>query len=210
MGKCNCPNPAKLEAVPANDCEFHLGQIQKIGVQRRGYQWDTTSGAPTDPSVKADWDVLLTASDDTKVVFTPLIGGDPIIDPGEAITEGGGDNSTLNGVEEVTGTNPASFSAMFKGISPDQEKAMKTWMCEKYLNVYFVTENNVIIVKKITNDVKEGIQIQSFFVGDRSNQGFATKDTNQISFQLVAGWSEDIEIIEPQAGFNPLVDLVNP
>jgi hypothetical protein len=34
-----------------------------------------------------------------------MIGGDAVIQAGEAITTRGGDNSTLNGVEEVEGVN---------------------------------------------------------------------------------------------------------
>lgn len=208
MSKCNCPNPTSLTTIPSNDCPINLKQIQKVGFQRQGYEFDASLVTPTSPSVQADWDVLIAAADDTKAVFSPLIGGDPIIEPGEAITEGGGDNSTLNGVEEVTGTNPASFSANFKEISPEQEAALKELICEKKLVVYFVNEDNNIIVKKIDDDKKTGFDIQSFFFGDRGNQGFGTKDINVMSFQLKAGWSEAIEIIEPEPGFNPLVDLV--
>jgi hypothetical protein len=47
----------------------------------------------------------------TKIVLTPMIGGDAVIQAGEAITTGG-DNSTLNGVEEVEGVNRRHSSCL--------------------------------------------------------------------------------------------------
>lgn len=207
MSLCNCPAPTALTEIPNSDCPFDLGQIQKIGFQRVGFQFDDGAVVPTSPSVLADWTALKSAVDSTKVVFTPLIGSDPLIVPGEAITEGGGDNTTLNGVELVTGTNPSKFTAKFRSLTPEQESALKLLICEKQLVVYLVTDANKIVVKKISADVKEGISIQSFFLGDRNNEGFGKNDTHSMMFSLPAGWSEDIEIITPEAGFNPLTDL---
>jgi hypothetical protein len=45
------------------------------------------------------------------------------IQTGEAITTRGGDNSTLNGVEEVEGVN--RHSLMFKSLSSTVEKQLK-------------------------------------------------------------------------------------
>jgi hypothetical protein len=208
MAVCSCPKPTAISSISASDCPFDLKQIQKIGFQRSGYTFDSGAGVPTAPSVLADWTALMSATDDTKVVFTPLIGGDPIFEAGEAIVQGGGDNSTLNGVEDITGVNPSKFSANFKSLTPTQEKELKKLMCETSLVMYFVTNENKIGVKKITTAQKEGFNIQALFVSDRNNAGYGTKDINKISFSLPAGWSEDIELITPATGFNPLVDLV--
>lgn len=207
MALCNCPAPTALTTVPSANCPFDLGQIQKIGFQRSGFTFDSGAVIPTSPSVEADWNVLKTATDSTKVVFTPLIGGDPVIVAGEPISEGGGDNSTLNGVEIITGVNPAKFTAMFRSMTPEQEKAMKNLMCEPSLVMYLVTGDQKIIVKKLTTAQKQGLGIQAFFLGDRTNDGFGKKDSHKIQFSLPAGWSEDIEIITPEVGFNPLTDL---
>jgi hypothetical protein len=207
MSLCNCPAPTALTTVPSADCPFDLGQIQKIGFQRAGFTFDSGAVSPTSPSVFADWTALKTATDSTKVVFTPLIGGDPVVVAGEAISEGGGDNSTMNGIEIITGVNPSKFSAMYRSMTPEQESAIKKLMCEPNLVVYFITDNQKIIVKKITTAQKKGLAIQAFFLGDRTNDGFGKKDSHKIQFSLPAGWSEDIEIITPEAGFNPLTDL---
>ena len=207
MALCPCPAPNELSDIPSATCKFDLGQIQKIGFQRVGYLWDTAGTPTSNMTLLADWNTLKSASDDTKVVFTPLIGGEPLITAGAEITEGGGDNTTLDGIPIITGTNPSTFSAMFRSLTPEQEAGLKSLMCEPQLVVYFVTNNNKIIAKKITTAQKEGLSINALFVSDRTNEGYGKRDTHKIQFSLPAGWSESIELITPATGFNPLTDL---
>lgn len=207
---CNCPLPTALTAIPALDCGVNLNQIQRLIFRRRGdVLGANASGGPNDPTLLADWQALLAATDDTKVVVTPLIASNPIIDAGDAITNGGGDNTTLNGVEEVEGTNPSAFSAEFKSLTPEIEKALKALVCELNLEVFFVLEGGKIaaMADNSADPVVDwkGFPIQSLFVSDRNNAGFATKDIHNISFSLPTGWSEDLDIIEP--AFNPLFEI---
>lgn len=200
---CNCPAPSALTEIPQEDCGVNLKQIQKIAYQRAGDGFNTAG--VTDITLLADWQTKISASDDTKIVVTPLVGGEPVIEPGEAITTGGGDNSTLNGVAEVEGVNPSSFSCLFKSISATVEKAMKELNCEKDLVAYLFLQGGLIACVKVTTTDKEGFPIQSIFTSDRGNGGFGTKDFVNHSFQLAESWSSDLEIIEP--AFNPLTDL---
>ena len=205
--ECSCPKATSLTEVPTQDCPIDLKQIQRYGFQRGGTSFNTGGTPASDIKLLADWQVYRTASDDTKIIVSPLIGADPVINAGDAITTGGGDNSTLNGVEENEGTNPSGASATFKSLSP--EKAMKSLICEPDLTVYLFLQGGRVVAKKITADAEyEGIPIQSFFFSDRNNDGFGTKDTFNMSFQLPAGWSEDIEILDAvDLDFNPLTDL---
>ncbi len=202
---CNCPAPTSLTTIPTQDCGVNLKQIQRVAFQRNGNQFGAGASTPNDINELADWQALISANDDSKIVITPLIGANPTIEPGDAITNGGGDNSTLNGVEEVEGVNPSAFSTEFKELSPEIEKAMKAIMCEKNLTVYLFLEGGRIACVKIDDNNQKGFEIQSPFVSDRGNQGYATKDTHTMSFALKAGWSEDLTIIKPN--FNPLTQL---
>jgi hypothetical protein len=208
MSDCVCPLPTELGTIPALDCGVNLKQIQRLAFQRFGppdSQFGPGATTPNDITVLADWQAFLAAADNTKIVVTPLIGADPIIEAGTAITTGGGDNTTLNGVEEVEGTNPSAFSATFKEITPEIELALKQLTCEKNLTVYMILEGGRIAAYSIDADNQRGFLLQSMFVSDRNNAGFATKDTNTISFSFPAGWSENLVIIDP--AFNPLTDL---
>lgn len=203
MGLCNCPQSTSLTTIPSSDCPFNIKQIQKIAFQRKGYSFV----APTnDIKLLASWTPLLVAVGVTKVVVSPFIGGDPIITPGEMKVEGGGDNSTLNGVEIVTGTDPSVFTCNFKGLTPAQEAALKTLLCENELDAYFLTENDKIVAKKNATDDYSGIRVYSVYTGDRNNQGFGTSDMNAFKFSMKAGWSETIDIVTP-TDFSPLTDL---
>lgn len=204
MRGCDCPNPTAIESIPDADCPFDIKQVQKVVFQREGNVFLTDT-----IKLEATWTPLLTANDDTKVTSTPLIGGNPLITPGGAITEGGGDNSTLNGEEDVTGSNPSLFTADFKSVTPAQEKAIKKLMCEKKLQVFFITEENVIIATQqglTPADSHKGFPISALYFSDRDNTGFGKKDVNKLRFSLKAGWSEDIVKIIP-TDFSPLAVL---
>lgn len=203
---CNCPNPDSLTTITPEDCGVNLTQIQKIAFQREGTLFDTGATIPTDIKELADWQTLIAAVDDTKIVVTPFIGGDPVIEAGEAITNGGGDNSTLNGIAEVDGANPSAFSCIFKSLSSLVESQLKSLVCEKALTAYLFLQGGKIAAVQITVDVAyKGFKAESLFVGDRSNAGFSTSDAVAMSFSLPQGWSDSLVIIEPN--FNPLTDL---
>lgn len=203
---CNCPAPTSLTEIIAEVCGVDLKQIQRLAFQRVGDGFDTGATPATDILSLSAWQDKMTATDDTKIVVTPLIGADPTIEAGEPITTGGGDNSTLNGVEEVEGVNPSSFSCMFKSLSSKVEKALKALICERNLVVYLFLQGGRMAVVEITADTSyEGFPIQSIFVSDRNNSGFGTRDTVSLSFELSSGWSDDLVILKPT--FNPLTDL---
>lgn len=203
---CNCPAPSQLTAIPTQDCGVNLNQIQRLAFQRGGNVFGSTD-LPTATSILAlaDWQTKIAATDNTKIVLTPFIGANPIIEAGDAITNGGGDNSTLNGVEEVEGVNPSRFSTEFKELSPEIEKAMKSLMCEKNLTVYLFLQGGKIATVEVSANNYKGFKAESLFISDRNNAGFATKDTHNMSFSLPAGWSENLKIVTPT--FNPLTEL---
>jgi hypothetical protein len=199
---CNCPNPTAYSVIPTNNCPVDIKQIQRILFQRQGYVW--TDGT-TNIVDLADWNTLKAAADATKVVVSPLVSGDPVITAGEAVTEGGGDNSTLNGVTLITGTNPSQFEVRFDSLTAAQEVALKQFMCYTDNGVYFVNEAGKIISKNLSATTHTSIPIQSYFFSDRTNEGFGTNDSFMMSFMLKKGWSETMEIITPN--FNPLTEL---
>lgn len=203
MDCSTCGENTPLIEIIAEFCGVDLRQIQKLGFQRRQAAASFTA---TTILQLSEWQDYLTATDDTKIVITPYIRANAQIEAGAAITTGGGDNSTLNGVEENEGVNPSRFSGQFKSLSPAVEKAIKALNCELDLTVYLFLQGGLIVCTEITSTTYNGITIQSFFLSDRNNAGFGTKDTFNTSFAIPAGWSENIcKPIKPN--FNPLTDL---
>lgn len=208
MAGCNCPASAALKTIPGQTCSVDLGQLQKNAFQRGGFLFDPEADpSPQDITKKADWIALKAAVGNTKVVVTPLIGGDPIITPGDPITNGGGDNSTLNGVEELQGTNPSVYTALYKSLSSAVKTAMVDLECENDLVVYFFNQDNKIIANEVSDGVYSGFPITGFHISDRNNAGFGTKDTFAVRFTLPARWDANLVILDPENGFRPLQDL---
>ena len=200
---CLCPSPSAIGNIPAQPCPENILQIQKFALQRAGDKFDGTAG--NDVTLLADWQTRTSAVGDTHIVVTPFV-FEAVITPGEAITNGGGDNSTLNGESELVGVNSSSFAGMFKSMNKEVIQALFNLRCENNLVVYLFNEDGKIILWEKTTGVFEGIPISSFFVGDQGNEGFATKDASVVSFNIKKDWSKYKAISVP-ADFDPLTGL---
>jgi len=199
---CSCPAPTAIGDITAQTCGENLDQIQKIIFQRSGYEFDGTIGK--DITLLADWQTVTGAAGDTKAQITPFVYSAAIA-AGDAITNGGGDNSTLNGIAELVGANASSFTGIFKSLNAASITELVAYACENDLVAYFVTKNQKIVAKEVSTGVYTGLTIQSLFIGDKTNNGFGTKDENAISFFLPDGWSKDYAVTSPV--FNPITAL---
>ena len=205
MSNCNCPLPTALSDIPNQTCPVNMGQIQRVFITRASSSALPMTIATEDQTLQATWNVLFNAVNDDKVIKTPLIGGNPQIVGGNAITQGGNDNSTLNGEVEVTGTESSVFSADFKDLSPAIERAMKDLKCES-LKVFFVNDAGEIMgVENELGTTFDGFVVngKSFFLTDRNNNGFGQKDINTLSFNLAPGYSDFLKKVVP-TDFNAL------
>ena len=197
-----CPLPAAITTITPNTCPENFGQIQKIAIQRTGDDFD--GGLNNIITVLADWQTKIAALGDTKIQVSPFI-YNVVLTAGEAITNGGGDNSTLNGEVELVGVNKTAVAGMFKGLSSAVIEALQSYNCENATGVYFFNADGKIIAQELSTGVYTPFPISSFFVGDKTNNGFATKDENALSFQINAGWSRNYKIVTP--AFNPLTAI---
>jgi hypothetical protein len=211
---CNCPLPTALTAIDATTCPEELGQIQRVWFVRAGnVVWDTVTPANNLPATIATdsptainggvdgWSVLTAAADDTKVVLAPLFGGDITVTPADAITFGGNDNSTLNGQTYFVSFADSTFSARFDQLTASQTSQLKELVCED-LEVYFINEDGDIIGKR-DGDNWTGFPVTNVALQSRNVQGFATRDSNIMTFQLDADWDTEFEKQTP-TDFNAL------
>ncbi|MGB0896931.1 MAG: hypothetical protein ACPGRW_06385 [Flavobacteriaceae bacterium] len=203
---CPCPLSAALTSITKANCGFDMGQIQRFAVQRLGNSFLGDTDANNITKLSA-WTTRLAATDSTKIVVSPLIGGDPIITAGEVITTGGDDNTTLNGEEEVTGVGASLFTCVFKSITPDNEREMQLLLCEKKVRVFLFNHSGKIFALDVTlgGADKQGFEASNLFLSDRTNSGFGTKDTHPFRMSLPSGWSNNLVQITPE--FNPLTEI---
>lgn len=205
---CKCPGADTLPSVGNVTCPETLGQVVRLAFQRvydsNGDKVKFTTSSEI--TKKASWTAFLSASDDTKIVLTPLINA-PTTEPGEPITDGGG-NETAFGIEDVVGIDPTAFSATFRKVPQEIIKQLQELQCEQNLGVYLFDENGAIkALKGEGTDDYMPIPIFSFFVGDLELGGKESVDKNSISFKFRPRWSSDTKNVVPE-DFNP-VDLKN-
>ena len=213
---CNCPIPTALTVIPATTCPEELGQIQRfILVRKSEVKRDTATPANNLPATIANdlptatalgtegWAILIAAADSTKTIFTPLLGGDPSITAGEQNLFGGGSNETLNGQVYSLGFNPSDGTARFDSLTAAQTAAMKLLVCED-LEIYFINDDGDIIGERDTVDATwHGFSVTNVALGGRSVQGFASRDSNVLTFQLDDDWDTKFEKQTP-TDFNAL------
>lgn len=207
-----CPLETSLTDIPSSSCPENIGQIQRYWFVRDGVViWDTANSANNLPAtiagndvdVVAGWNILFTAVDDSHVVLTPLIGGDSTVTAGTPVTFGGGDNSTLNGEQFVTAINPSDVSVRFDSLTAAQIAAFRKLTCEgNGLEVYLISQEGKIWGSKV-GDLFTGFDCTNVVLGSLTNNGFGTRDSNTMTFQLPFDWDETKHAITP-SDFNAL------
>jgi hypothetical protein len=196
---CLCPQATSLTAIPTLTCTENLGQIVKLAFQRR----QTTAPFPTkvgagagDAGLLASWTTLKAAADSTKITVTPYAEA-IVIPPLEKITEGGDDNSTLDGIPDVVGVSVGEATGNFRGLPAAILKVLKTLNCEVDMTVYLINEFGYIIGQSIGGVTFQGIEINNFFIADGGNEGKNTKDKTMFSWNYRYGWRDNLAIVKP-------------
>lgn len=207
-----CPLATTLTDIPESTCPENIGQIQRYWFVRKGnVSFDLSSNLNNQPvAIQGDdpenlslWSTLFTQPDDSKVVKTPLIGGDSTITAGTVLSVGGGDNSTLNGSTLINGINPADGSARFDSLTAAQIEAIRNLTCEAQgLEVFLISQEGKIWAKK-DGDIVTGFDCSNVILGTMTNNGFGTRDSNVMTFQLDYNYDEYKYSITP-ADFNAL------
>ena len=209
MFGCACPAAASLTAIPAITCGENIGQIQKILFQRKQATASPTIPDIADADVIATWTALKAAVNATKVIVSPFT-EEVVIPRGTPITEGGDDNTTLNGNAIVVGAAAIPVTGIFRSIPADVLRALKKLNCEATagLTVFLVNESGQIIGQSTgdaTTDFR-GIPITSFFVGDPGAEGLNTHDKAPFQWGFRYGWRDRLKFVTP-TDFDALVDL---
>jgi hypothetical protein len=211
--ECVCPLPAALPTIPKPGCKQNFGQIQRVLFQRAGFVFDAAADPTPNPiDVLSSWTPLFAAVGDTKVVSSPLLANFIIPSP-EPITEGGGDNTTIDGIEIVLGAGAITATGSLEEIPGSIVKKLKELMCETDLVAYFINHNGSIIANRVNPDSVgpddeqyTGFPISSLFVPDLASNGLNTRDKAEaFRFSLTYGWRDNAELIKP--AFNAKTSL---
>ena len=180
-----CPVPTGIASAVTvlNPCPDDVGQIQKLIFWRRGNSIASIATA----LIKATWDALLMATDDTKAIFSPFVAN--VESPFSEPREFGGGNETRWGSPIRKGGQSTTFKASMYQEDQDVIAALKDLACEA-LDVLFVNEANQLIYNDI-GGVVYGFQIaeNSFNVSVKGFGGQDDADMNIMTFNLKPNWS---------------------
>lgn len=202
MDLFTCPAPAFLESIPIGTCPIRWDQIQKFLLRRISGRADLTKASII---LSATITPLLTAADDTKILVTPFL-SNVLIPQGEVLTEGGNDNTTLNGIPQLRGLGFVGGTAQIKNANSDTVDTLRLITPETAvqpgqtdIEVIFVTKDGKLVVREESGSGSrvEGFPIYNFVVTDVGSQGFAQDNINNISFSLAPGWSERHRLLTP-------------
>lgn len=200
MEACACPAPASLTTILKLTCKENLGQIQRFLFQRAGFVFDTEADPVTDIMLLASWTPLFAAVNATKVVSTPYV-ENFVIPRTEAVTEGGGDNSTLDGVEIIVGANAVRGIGQIAETPSNIIMQVRKLMCEPDLVVFMLNQWGQIIGRNqlpgTPGQEVIGIPVRSLFTSDSDNNGLNTRDKADFSFGLEYGWRDNLAVITP-------------
>lgn len=206
MASCTCPLPASLADLPVVDCKEFFGQIQRTAFQRIGTGSEFLD-ASNNINLLASWTAFRAAADDTKTIVSYFF-ENFVIPTAEPVTEGGNDNTTLNGEQIINGKGFISATGRYRNVPNAYLTSLKALECEaaivNRIGVYLLNEFGQIIAKRNVADTGYvPIPITNLFVPDAGSGGKNGADFSNFSFNLKDGWREGIALIDP-TDFNPL------
>lgn len=208
---CDCDD-LTLEVIPQNLCAEDLGQITKVGVQLQ-----QPSDSPSFANLAAvqnlsNWIDLLDATDETKIVITPITEGF-VVPPTTASLEGGsGGNDTLDGMPIAHDGEPARVEFMMRSISAAIRRALKKIQCSQTLDrpvvvyLFNTAKKKVSLMQAVDGIGFQGHPAYAFFTGDPGSEGNNQSDKTPGGFSFPYGWADYRKIVN--VNFDPRTELV--
>lgn len=204
-----CPLPGEIPSPTLSNCPFKLDQIVRLGFQQRVAA--STFANTTALQTLATWQALQAATDDTKIVMSPLFAGFTI-PQSEALTSGGNDNSTVHGIRRYHGEGSVTPVGQFSNLQPATKAdlmALTQFSLQNpvgltSLTVYFVNKDGYIYYWEVGGSIF-GARVFNFRIGSRGSEGLNSDDINAFGFDLEPNWDNYLKVIKPN--FDPLTEL---
>ncbi|MDF7810716.1 hypothetical protein [Hymenobacter sp. YC55] len=192
-----CTRPASLTAPAKVDCAVHFGQIVRFAYRRR----ITAAAFATEAAMKtlAAWTAALTATDETKIILTPIFTS--FVIPGsEAQFAGENDNSSVNGKGYLTGYNAVKPTGSFVGLPGDIKGTLELLEDESRaelgsdpVELWGITPDNRIISLGV-----KGIPFSNYYISSVDSQGFKALNLNTFGFSLDGKWDKGVTITQAE------------
>ena len=141
--------------------------------------------------------------------MSPFFAG-MVIPQSEALTTGGNDNSTFNGIPDYNGEGMVTVTGQFKNLSPLAKTALDKLAQESIASPVGVTNLELFMFNK--NKVgfsigTKGVQVYNFRVSSVGSEGFNAPNIHNFSFNLPGDWDTGLTSFTPI--FDPFTELNN-
>lgn len=214
----NCPPAPALTAIPMPTCPFKLDQVVRIVFERKQPISAPSFATLADYQTLSKWQAKISADNYTKLVPSPLFSG-MVIPSSEALTTGGNDNSTINGIPEYNGEGSVTVTGQFKNLPPASKRAIDLMAQESLtgstgisnLTIHFFNRDGYAFPRNPktaagnSTTIYEGVPIYNFRIGSMGSEGLNAPNINPFSFSMDANWADFLTSVKPV--FDPLVDL---
>jgi hypothetical protein len=146
------------------------------------------------------WTSAMAAPGANRIIVSPFI-NNFVIPNGEVTYDGGNTNETLNGMAFYTGVTPVTVTGFLVNASPEVVKAFRKLAVSSYgvgfsdLEAFMFNERGDIICRNrgtATSPIYRGIPVYQMGIGTVGTAGLGANNQNNISFQLLGNWDEDL------------------
>jgi hypothetical protein len=223
----NCPFAIAINTLGNVDCPVKIPQILRFGFMRLqddagvAQSIAVNQASPGDPVTISATDInaALALVDDGKLQFSPTF-ENFVIPQGEAITEGGDDNTTQKGQVINQGSGNVLATGRFRNLPFDLKNELKALAAESEildrLGIFMVDEFNQVWGYFEAGAPPAGelkpIPVNSLFIGEPGSEGFNTSTFTPFQFNFNPDWAKNnllAAIVDPGDAWNPLT-IPNP
>ena len=217
----DCPLPAALTPITAQDCPIIWGQIAGFAVQRID---DATNNFtdPTNPiTAETNWNTFAGAADNTKLIYTPFLGSGLTFPKSTANTTGGNDNTTIDGIAIYNGEDTVEVTGLFRNLNKTVANELRLLTDESLsaigrtnIGAYFFPEqtssDNRVIARELAASPASyaPIPIYNFRLSSVGTEGFNAQNEYDVTFTLKGNWDDDVDTVSG-LDFDPLSKLAN-
>jgi len=195
----NQPLPAVIPSVTQSAFPFRLDQTTRLFLQLTP-QATPNFASEAAAQTKSNWDALIAATDETKIVFTPMF-SDPKIPMSKPIKTAQDSNITVAGVPDYFGETIISFTATFRSKDAASMLSMRNLtqfslqntIAQTSLGAYFMNKDGYLFM----NSDFSTFQIFNFRVGSRGSEGLNSADIVEMSFDLLPTWDQELICVIP-------------
>lgn len=194
--KCSCP-VGSFPTVSDVSCSENFGQIQKA-IFCKLSTFGTVSAAELGIVAALQGKIPESA------LITPFLEG-PSQEAGEARTYGGG-NDTPSGVEVFLGMGPSTFSAAMRGTPQTIVAELKKLICFSEIDdLGVILINGEGQIEGIGGGTAQAptlapIPVRALRISDKIHGGYEEPDRNEIEWQFLPDYSDNLVIITPSTG----------